>query len=234
MCGRYASATSDKDIAAAFGVGEIDGDDLPPSWNVAPTQQARVVLEGTPRGEPDAEPVRHLRTLTWGLVPSWAKEVKLSRLINARSETITEKPAFKAAALRRRCLVPADGYYEWALRDGKKIPYFLHQDDDLLAFAGLYELRPDRYLPDDHPDKWLWTYTILTTTAHDAAGHVHDRSPVLIPPKLRDRRRDPRLDDADDVRDLLDHIPEPRLQPYEVSTAVNNPRHNSPELLDPV
>jgi putative SOS response-associated peptidase YedK len=80
----------------------------------------------------------------------------------------------------------------------------------------------------------LWTFTILTTTAHDAAGHVHDRSPVLIPPTLRDRWLDPHVDDADEVRDLLDHVPEPRLQPYEVSTAVNNPRNNGPELLEPV
>jgi putative SOS response-associated peptidase YedK len=234
MCGRYASTTSDQDIAAAFGVGEIDGDELPPSWNVAPTQQARVVLERVPRSEPDAEPVRLLRTLTWGLVPSWAKEVKLGRLINARSETVTEKPAFKAAASRRRCLVPADGYYEWEHRDGEKIPHFLHHDDDLLAFAGLYELRPDRDLPEDHPDRWLWTYTILTTTAHDAAGHVHDRSPVLIPPELRDQWLDPHLTDPGDVRNLLADIPEPKLQPYPVSTNVNNPRNNGPDLIEPV
>jgi putative SOS response-associated peptidase YedK len=233
VCGRYASTTSDKDIAAAFGVGEIIGDEPPPSWNVAPTQQARVVLERAPRTDPDAEPIRQLRSLTWGLVPSWAKEAKLGRLINARSETVTEKPAFKTAASRRRCLVPADGYYEWEKRDGKKIPHFLHHDDDLLAFAGLYELRPDRDLPDDHPDKWLWTYTILTTTAHDAAGHIHDRSPVLIPPQMRDQWLDPDLTDPGDIRDLLSQVPEPVLQPYEVSTRVNNPQNNGPELVEP-
>jgi putative SOS response-associated peptidase YedK len=233
MCGRYASTTSDKDIAAAFGVTEIDGDELPPSWNVAPTQQARVVLERVPRSEPDSEPVRQLRTLTWGLVPSWAKKVKLGRLINARSETVTEKPAFKAAASRRRCLVPADGYYEWEHRDGEKIPHFLHHDDDILAFAGLYELRPDPDLPEDDPDRWLWTYTILTATAHDAAGHVHDRSPVVITPQLRDQWLAPHLTDPGDVRDLLAQVPEPQLQPYLVSTKVNNPRNNGSDLIEP-
>jgi putative SOS response-associated peptidase YedK len=154
MCGRYASTRADADIAAAFTVAEIDGDPPGPSWNIAPTQHARVVIERAPRENPDAEPVRQLRSVKWGLVPSWAKDVKIgSRMINARSETITEKGAFKAAAARRRCLVPADGYFEWAAQSGSKtkVPYFLH--DDVLAFAGLYELRPDPDLPEDHPDR---------------------------------------------------------------------------------
>ncbi|MEU4518868.1 SOS response-associated peptidase [Amycolatopsis sp. NPDC024027] len=121
MCGRYASSTSDRDIAAAFGVAEIDGGELPPSWNIVPTQQARIVLERSPRSDPAGEPVRLLRTLTWRLVPPWAKEVKLGKLINARSETVTEKPAFKVDASRRCCLVPADGYYEWERRDDGKV-----------------------------------------------------------------------------------------------------------------
>jgi putative SOS response-associated peptidase YedK len=237
MCGRYASTRADTDIAAAFTVTAIDGDPPGPSWNIAPTQAARVVLERAPRDEPDAEPVRQLRSVTWGLVPSWAKDVKIgSRMINARSETVTEKGAFKAAAARRRCLVPADGYYEWAVQPGSKtkMPYFLHRGDDLLAFAGLYELRPDPGLPEDHPDRWLWTYMILTTQASDALGHVHDRTPVLIPPELRDDWLDPGHTDLASVRSLLAAVPEPRLQPYAVSTAVNSPKNNGPELIEPV
>jgi hypothetical protein len=114
-----------------------------------------------------------------------------------------------------------------------KVPYFLH-GDDVLAFAGLYELRPDPELPEDHPDRWLWTYTILTTTASDALGHVHDRTPVLLSPELRDDWLDPANTDLVDVRSLLEAVPEPRLQLYAVSTAVNSPKNNGPELLERV
>jgi putative SOS response-associated peptidase YedK len=237
MCGRYVNSRLDADIASAFQVDEVVGDELPPSWNIAPTQQARVVLERAPRETTDAEPVRQLRTIRWGLVPSWAKDTKIgSRMVNARSETVTEKSAFKAAAARRRCIVPADGYYEWHKKPGTKtkVPYFLHRDDEILGFAGLYELRPDPDLPVDHPDRWLWTYTILTTTASDTLGHVHDRSPVLIPTDLRDDWLNPALTDLGEVRSLLDSVPEPRLEPYPVGTAVNSPKNNGPELIKPV
>jgi len=133
-----------------------------------------------PRDEPDAAPVKQIRTLTWGLVPSWSKEAKLGRLINARSESVTERPSFRAAASKRRCLLPADGYFEWEKRDDKKIPHFLH-GDGVLAMAGLYELWRDRALPEDDPNAWLWTATILTRSATDALGRIHDRCPVVLP-----------------------------------------------------
>ena len=107
MCGRYASTTTDKELRSIFHVDEVVGDELRPSYNIAPTQQIRAVLERAPRDEPDAAPVTQLRTLTWGLVPSWSKEAKLGRLINARSESVTERPSFRAAASKRRCLLPA-------------------------------------------------------------------------------------------------------------------------------
>jgi putative SOS response-associated peptidase YedK len=120
-------------------------------------------------------------------LPSWAKDVKLgARLINARSETLTEKPAFRAAAARRRCLVPATGYFEWEKVDGRKVPQFLFRPDEAqLAFAGLYELWPDPERAEDDPDRWVWSYTIITRSAPDAVGHIHDRSPVLVPTELR-------------------------------------------------
>ncbi|AJW40888.1 SOS response-associated peptidase [Rhodococcus sp. 06-470-2] len=234
MCGRYASTRSDSDLQAVFDIAETVGAEVPPSYNVAPTQTVRTVLERSPKDEPEADAVRQLRSVRWGLIPSWAKDAKIgSRLINARSETITEKPSFKKAASRRRCIVPADGYYEWEKRDGAKVPYFLHQDG-VLAMAGLYELWRDPTKAEDDEARWVWSVTVLTSPAADALGHIHDRSPVVLPPDLRASWLDPAVTDLGDVRDLLAAIPEPRLEPYEVSTAVNSVKNNSPELLTPV
>lgn len=234
MCGRYASTRSDSDLQAVFDIAETVGAEVPPSYNVAPTQTVRTVLERSPKDEPKADAVRQLRSVRWGLIPSWAKDAKIgSRLINARSETITEKPSFKKAASRRRCIVPADGYYEWEKRDGAKVPYFLHQDG-VLAMAGLYELWRDPTKAEDDEARWVWSVTVLTSPAADALGHIHDRSPVVLPPDLRASWLDPAVTDLGDVRDLLAAIPEPRLEPYEVSTAVNSVKNNSPELLTPV
>ncbi len=237
MCGRYANSRPDADLIDAFAVTETVGEQLPPSWNVAPTQSVRVVLERAPRHHPGDAAVRQLRTARWGLVPSWARDVTIgSRLINARAETITAKPAFKAAAARRRCLIPADGYYEWEKRAGQraKQPFFLHRGDSLLAFAGLYELWPDPAADPDNPDRWLWSCTVLTTTAPDSLGHIHDRSPVLLGPDLAADWLDPSLTDPDRVRELVASVPEPRMTPTEVSTAVNNVRNDSVDLVRPV
>ena len=234
MCGRYASTRSDSDLQAVFDIAETVGAEVPPSYNVAPTQTVRTVLERPPKDEPEADAVRQLRSVRWGLIPSWAKDAKIgSRLINARSETIIEKPSFKKAASRRRCIVPADGYYEWEKRDGAKVPYFLHQDG-VLAMAGLYELWRDPTKAEDDEARWVWSVTVLTSPAADALGHIHDRSPVVLPPDLRASWLDPAVTDLGAVQDMLAAIPEPRLEPYEVSTAVNSVKNNSPELLTPV
>jgi putative SOS response-associated peptidase YedK len=226
MCGRYASIRSDSDLLRDFAVASVVDEPPPPSWNVAPTQSARVVLERLVDDEPD----RQLRTLRWGLVPSWAKDLRIgSKLINARSETITEKPAFKKAASKRRCLIPADGYYEWMQTDDAKVPMYLH-GDGVLAFAGLYELRPDA----EDPDRWLWTYTILTCTTQDALGYIHDRSPVVVPEDLQAAWLDPKLTDPATVRELVAAMPPPVLQTHEVSTEVNSPKNNGPQLIEPV
>lgn len=237
MCGRYASYRRDDEIARAFLVQQILAEERPPSWNVAPMQGVRIVLERAPREEPEGDPVRTLRRVRWGLVPSWAKDPKIgSRMINARSETLTSKPSFKAAAARRRCLVPMDGYYEWQKNsDGTKTPYFLHADgEELLAAAGLYELWPDPDLPEDDPKKWLWTATIATTSATDALGHIHDRTPVFIPPDRYDQWLDAHLQDLDEVDGLLRALPEPVLQAREVSPAVGAVHNNGPELITAV
>ncbi|MFY2788764.1 SOS response-associated peptidase [Rhodococcus sp. MALMAid1271] len=234
MCGRYASTRSDTDLQAVFDIAETVGEEVPPSYNVAPTQTVRTVLERAPSGDPESDAVRQLRSVRWGLIPSWAKDAKIgSRLINARSETITEKPSFKKAASRRRCIVPADGYYEWEKRDGGKVPYFLHTEG-VLAMAGLYELWRDPTKAEDDENRWVWSVTVLTSPAADALGHIHDRSPVVLPPDLRASWLDPTVTDLGAVQDMLAAIPEPRLEPYEVSTAVNSVKNNSPELLTPV
>ncbi len=234
MCGRYASTQSDSDLRAVFDIAESVGDELPPSYNIAPTQTVRTVLERTPKDEPESDAVRQLRSVRWGLIPSWSKDAKIgSRMINARSETITEKPSFKKAASKRRCIVPADGYYEWEKRDGAKVPYFLHAEG-VLAMAGLYELWRDPTKSDDDEDRWVWSVTVLTAPAADALGHIHDRSPVVIPDGLRDDWLSPSITKLESVQEMLATVPEPRLLPYEVGTAVNSVRNNSPELLDPV
>ncbi|MGN7132586.1 SOS response-associated peptidase [Rhodococcoides corynebacterioides] len=226
MCGRYASTRSDDDLSSLFDAVVRLGDPPEPSYNVAPTDPVRIVL--------DRDDDRQLRTVQWGLVPSWAKDKKIaSRLINARSETVTEKPAFRKAAAKRRCLIPADGYYEWEKREGAKVPHFLHTDG-VMAMAGLYELWPDPARDDDDPDKWFWSTTVLTTTATDTLGHIHDRSPVVVPDDLWSAWLDPGLTDLAGVSDLLESIPEPHLTPREVSTAVNSVRNNGPELVAPV
>jgi putative SOS response-associated peptidase YedK len=226
VCGRYANSRHDGDLLRDFEVASLVDPPPGPSWNVAPTQDARVVLERVVNEAPD----RQLRTLRWGLVPSWAKDIKIgSRFVNARSETVTEKPAFKTAAARRRCLVPADGYYEWMVTDEGKKPIYLH-GDGLLGFAGLYEIRRDL----DDPQQWLWTYTIITCTTQDALGHIHDRSPVVVPADMRSAWLDPEVRDLEVVRDLLAAVPSPRLETYEVSTEVNSANHDGPQLIEPV
>jgi len=246
MCGRYATTASTSDLVAAFdaALAEDDASKLAnPSYNVAPTTTVPVILERVSRADPDtredAEPevVRQLRALRWGLVPSWAKDPGIgSRMINARSETLTEKPSFKAAAARRRCILPAAGFFEWTKdQEGKKLPYFMHDPDaPILGFAGLYELWPDPGKPKDDPDRWLWTTTVITRPATDALGHIHDRTPVIVTSDLRDDWLDCTSGKASVARDLLEALPEPHLVPYRVSTDVNSVRNNRSDLIEPL
>jgi putative SOS response-associated peptidase YedK len=236
MCGRYVNVASTDDLTHEFDVAETLDDDLPRSWNVAPTDPVRVVVERHPGNDRGAPPVRQLRTVRWGLVPSWSRTRNGgAKMINARSETVTSKPAFKAAAARRRCLAPSLGYYEWKHEGGRTIPYFLHAlDEPLLAMAGLYEIWRDDALPEDHPNRWLWTCTIITRPATDLVGDIHDRCPVLVPRDLRQQWLDCSADDPLVAQRLLENMPEPRLEPRLVSKDVGNVRNNGPELIEPV
>lgn len=231
MCGRYAQTRVDDQLERDLVVDRILGEHRQPSWNVAPTQDVPVVLE---RVEDDARQ-RQLRSARWGLVPSWAKDVSIgSRMINARSETVLEKPAFRKAAARRRALVPMDGYYEWQPSEhGPKTPFYLHGSEPLAA-AGLYELWRDRSRADDDPDRWLWSVTIITRPAADSLGHIHDRCPVLLPRPAWDDWLDPAITAADEVGAMLVHVPEPHLTPREVGRAVGNVANDDPTLIAPV
>jgi putative SOS response-associated peptidase YedK len=228
MCGRYASARDARDLASAFGVDPDEAADepaeaLPPSWNVAPTDPVHAVLQ---RGER-----RLLKVLRWGLVPSWAKDAKgAARLINARQETVTSKPAFRAAYARRRCLLPADGYYEWQVVGGRKQPWYLTSPDGRpLAMAGLYEVWSPR--PDAGPAERLWTCTVITTEAADDTGQIHDRTPLLVPRAEWVRWLDPELEDPGH---LLVPAVSGALDAWPVGAAVGNVRNDGPELVQPV
>ncbi len=231
-------ARSTGDLVASFGVNATQTEELVASYNVAPTDEVPLIVDRfEKKGHKAASGAvaRQLLTARWGLVPSWSKDPKAgARLINARRETVTGKPSFRKAAANRRALVPADGYYEWQKTADGRIPHYLHgETNEPLAFAGLYEYWPDPSLSDDHPDKWLRTCTIITAAATDALGHIHDRTPVIVPPDLYADWLDPGTTSPAQVQQLLDSMPEPRLVPRIVSTKANSVRNNGPELIEP-
>ncbi|GAB2635233.1 SOS response-associated peptidase [Kribbella swartbergensis] len=243
MCGRYASARSRSELLETFKIEEAYADEeKAPDYNVAPTKTSPAVLARPPRGAgDDAEPVRQLRNLKWGLVPSWAKDPKIgNRMINARAETVHEKPAFKRAFKSRRLLLPVDGFYEWFPtqqigKSGKplKQPFYIHPaDGGVLTLAGLYEFWRDDSKPSDDPDAWLTSFTIITTTATDDVGRIHDRMPMAVAPENWDAWLDPRNDDVDTVHSLM--APPSGLDIYAISKAVNDVKNNGPHLLEPV
>jgi putative SOS response-associated peptidase YedK len=239
VCGRYALSQSADDLADEFGVDRVDvGEPPEPSWNVAPTDTVYGVLTRKRRDEPDVVE-RRLRTLRWGLVPSWAKDPSIgSRLINARLETVHEKPAFRRAFALRRCLLPADGYFEWygETKGGKKQPFFIRpRDGRSLAMAGLYEIwRDPSVAADDDPAAFRWTSVVLTTEAEDDIGQLHDRMPLLVEPERWQAWLDPTVDDIDLLRGLLVPAAPGRLEAYPVSTEVNSVKNNGAHLIEPL
>lgn len=228
MCGRFAASSSTEDLVEFFEIDDVVEPLPPPSYNIAPTSSIAAVF--TSAGDADAP--RRLASLRWGLVPSWAKDPDHgARLINARVETVAEKPSFRAALARRRCLIPADGYFEWRPRPsaaGKttKQPYFITPTDGRpLAMAGLYEYwrRPDQ--------SWLITATIITTDATDELGLLHDRMPMVVEPHNWGAWLDPGVPGP--VTELLT-APTGAVRFYAVSQAVNRVGNDGPQLLQPV
>lgn len=247
MCGRYASIKAPADLAEEFQAVDATGGADTLDFNVAPTKQMCVVVQRHPRDEggtadPDVTE-RSLRLMRWGLVPSWSKDPSGgARMINARSETAAAKPAFRRALAARRCLVPAEGWYEWqrGSHGGSaqhKQPYFTHyRDAASLALAGVWEFwRPKSDPADEYPDG-LVTCAVLTAAAVGPLAQVHDRMPLVLPPPAWDTWLYPDTgSDADAVARLLAPPSEElvaRLELRPVSPLVNNVRNNGPELLE--
>lgn len=261
MCGRYAASKATDDLVEEL---EVDADRTAepvrsvlvnpqnppagsPDWNIAPGKNTRVVLTRSTRdaqGNDTGELERSLRLLTWGLVPPWAKDVRTGmKMTNARVETVLEKPSFRKAAHSRRCLVPADGWYEWQVSptavDAKgkprKQPFFTYRADGAsLTFGGLYEFWRDPHGEPGDPLAWLATFTIITTAAEPGLDRIHDRAPLVVDPSDWAAWLDPSLDETADVLRLLQPAPPGRFAAYPVDRAVGSMRNNGPHLLRPV
>lgn len=228
MCGRYVLTRRADELVADFYVEDVvlDGPDEP-NYNIAPTTPVAVVREHHP--EPAARPVRELRNCHWGLVPSWAKDTSgAARMINARSETMTSKPSYRAAFARRRCLVPADGWYEWApgASGSRRQPYYVsRQDGAVLAFAGLYEVSVRDGVP------WF-SCAIVTADARGPLTDIHHRMPLVLPSSSWAAWLDP-----DESAPVVPDPPDPvliGLAARPVAPAVGNVRNRGPELIRPL
>jgi putative SOS response-associated peptidase YedK len=222
MCGRFALSTPPKSLAEHFKLEETP--ELLRRYNIAPTQDVAVVRQRVQDGKRKAD------LLKWGLVPHWSKDAGASMaLINARSETAAVKPAFRTPMKRRRCIIPADGYFEWKKEGARKQPYFIRlREGGLMAFAGLW-------------DRWegpggdaLETCTILTVDANESLKEIHDRMPVILEPGDYSLWLDSSIFDADRVTRLLRSLPPDLLTSYPVSTLVNNPRFDDEKCIQPI
>lgn len=223
MCGRYTQTQSAQAIAATFDLDEVPP--LPPRYNIAPTQLVSTVLQTQHQRD------RQLRVLRWGLVPSWAKDPAIgNRMINARAETVAEKPSFRTALRYRRCLVIADGFYEWQRQGGQKQPYYFQlHDHQPFGFAGLWE-----HWESQTTGEMLETCTILTTEANAVLSPVHDRMPVILPPDAYDRWLDPDCTTATAVLPLLRPYAAEAMQSYPVGSLVNRASSDRPECIQPL
>lgn len=224
MCGRYGFYRADE-FAERFGTKKSDFD-VPDNFNAAPGQMLPVIRE--------TEQGRVLEGMKWGLVPVWAKDVNIGyKMINARSETIFEKPAWRGPVKRHRCLVPARGFYEWQKleKNGKptKQPYFIKpKDQDLFAFAGLYSTWHDSN------GNELWTFTIVTTSANKEMAPIHDREPVILQPEDESLWLDPSVSDRLALEAVLRQYPDGKLEMVAVSSDVNVVKNNDDHLILPI
>ena len=226
MCGRYVTpgqAEIERDWHYGWSGNIPERDIARMVYNAAPTQRLPVFRIHAERGP-------ELVRLRWGLIPSWAKDAAIgARMINARGETVAEKPAFRAAFRRRRCLVPMKGFYEWKKTASGKMPYYIHlTNEDIFAVAGLYEYWPGR----DGAEP-VESYTIITTEANDMMAKLHDRMPVILAEKDHAAWLDPKNEGKGTLQALLKPYPPGEMLAYPVSTRVNNPKNDDPELFSP-
>ncbi len=244
MCGRFTSSTQPSLLAERFRATPAGVEGHQPSWNVAPASDILVVIAGS-------DGARQLRALRWGLVPRWAKDPNAgNRMINLRAETVREKKSWQTSLAHRRCIIPVDGFYEWQDqgKGRRKQPFYITaRDDKPLALAGLWaEWRDpaaahaeggEAATGDDSPSgsgEVLWTCTILTTTANQLMGSVHQRMPVILPPESWDAWLDPDNHDVERLVGLLKPAPEELLALWPVDPAVGNVRNDRPELVRPL
>jgi putative SOS response-associated peptidase YedK len=222
MCGRFALRTSVPEIARLLGIeGPVPA--FTPRYNIAPTQKVPVCIAA-------ANDERQLVPMRWGLIPHWASDARFgARTINARAETVAVKPAFRAAFRRRRCLVPADGYYEWRSAKPRKQPYFIHlRDDAAFCFAGLWETW------EDTAEGRIDSFTVITTEANELSTPVHPRMPVILPTSAYDIWLDPTLHAREALEPLLQPYPSTAMALYPVSTRVHAPANDDPSCVEPL
>src|SRR5690606_738067 len=220
VCARYTLTDTGELLIRHFRLAQLPPD-YRPRYNIAPTQPVTVVLNGQGR---------RAAMFRWGLIPSWAKDPSIGRkLINARAETVAIKPAFRQSLRRRRCLVPADGFYEWQAVNGRKQPMrIVLSSGGLFAFAGLW----DRWQSPDGQE--VYSCVIITTDANERMRPIHDRMPVILSPDDYDLGLDPDVQEPEAVLPLLRPAPDDLLKAYPVSTLVNSPRHDNPACIEPV
>lgn len=219
MCGRF-SITGDLDFYAEyFGVDEVVTESLGRSWNVAPTDAVYVVA--------DRDEKRQLDSMRWGLVPHWAEDAK-SIHINARAETVATTPAFRDSFSRKRCLIPADGFYEWETPENGRAPHWVYRaDGHPMVFAGIWATRLDT-----DADRWRRTCSIITTAAAGPISALHDRMPVALVPEVWDAWLDRDLQDPETATGLLRAIDPNSMMEHLVSRRVNSVSNNSPDLRE--
>ena len=221
MCGRYTLRARPRAIAEDFDLPEVPR--IEPRFNISPNQPVAVI------GFDSNEGTRRLDFLTWGLVPPWADDPGIGdHMINARAETVADKPSFRHAFRTQRCLVVADGFYEWKRQDGWKRPYFIHMKDDRpFAFAGLWE----HWEKGDEP---IYSCTLLTTDANEVLAPIHDRMPVILPRSAYDLWLDPRVHDPKRLQHLLVPFAADEMEAYPVSRLVNDPENDLPDCVQPI
>ena len=215
MCGRFTLHSDNQKIADTFG---LQGIELAPRYNICPTQYIHVIRS--------VDGLRHLVPMRWGLIPSWSKKMDLSfKLFNARAETVHKKPSYSQVLKTKRCLIPADGFYEWKQVGAQKYPYFIHlKQNHPFAFAGLW----DQW---QGPDELIESCTIITTQANRLLMQLHDRMPVILDSSEYDFWLNPQIQDVQNLLPMLDQYKEQNIEFHPVGLSVNNPRVNGPELI---